>query len=159
MGTFSSPLPSAVLKRLPRVLPDYPVALDLGNRTNSGPRAAYVLVCDYNCQWSSPPVASPRHVSQIIDEWHNGRVRECFIVEKPLYWGDSTVSPGKSWSSGTVNRYGWRLPGCSGWPGHLSVTSMLWCTPRHLLTSPSATAWIHRRSLLLTPPGISLYML
>ena len=48
-----------------------------------------------------------------------------------------SLGRGKSWSSGTVNRWGWRLPGCSACPGLLSVTSMLWCTPRHLLTPSS----------------------
>ena len=40
---------------------------------------------------------------------------------------------GKSWSSGTKNRYDGRLPGCSGWPG------LLW-VPHPALGAPTTLA-------------------
>ena len=56
---------------------------------------------------------------------------------KLLHRDNPTLSAWVSVPSGTMNRNNWRLPGCSGWPGILRATSMLWRTPRRLKTPPS----------------------
>ena len=127
------------------MLLNFPVALGFRKRTTTCPWTAYVHVCDYNCQCSSPPVASPRvHRRRAWRECDNRSVMGCKIKTdlcvKVLKWEDrctGTIPPsrlGKSWSSGTENRYNGRLPGCRGWPGLLWVPHS---ALGHLLPPPS----------------------
>ena len=50
------------------------------------------------------------------DELQNWPVRESFIVRRSVLRDNPTLSAWESWSSGTMNRYDERLPGCNGWP-------------------------------------------
>ena len=61
------------------------------------------------------------------------------LCVKVLQWEDRCTEamplswPGKSWSSGSENRYDGRPPGCSGWPG------LLW-VPHPALGAPTTLA-------------------
>lgn len=44
--------------------------------------------------------------------------------------------PKESLSRSTCYRFKWRFPGRIRWAKLLCVSSMLWCSPRHLLTGP-----------------------
>ena len=85
--------------------------------------------CDYDCQWSSPPVASPlphrrRTWRRKIDCTENlyGRV---FKVVEPLHGGSPTLSAmdaGFQWY-GKASQLE-NILDCSGWPWHLLCSAM-----------------------------------
>ena len=83
------------------------------------------------------------HISWWLSIGSDDDVMSCKtdLCVKVLEWEDRCTGaiphsqPGKSWSSGTKNRYNRRLPGCSGWPG------ILW-VPRPALGAPMTFAAI-----------------
>ena len=112
-------------------------------QATTGPRATYVHVCDYSCQWSPSPVVmllSPQVLGEEGRRLTGYRDKTC--VRNFLKWGSHCTGtiplclPYHSRSSGMMSHHDWRLHQLQWMARSCSVLWHALCTPQCIAELP-----------------------